>query len=128
MSITYRLDPHPADVQLRALWRSAWDAEPPPSFAPVLSRSLVHAAAYDDELLVGFVNVATDGGVHAFLLDTTVHPHWRRRGIATELVRRATEATRQHGVHWLHVDYEPHLAGFYASCGFRPTQAGLIAL
>ncbi len=30
---------------------------------------------------------------------------------------------------WLHVDFEDHLRPFYlGSCGFRPAQAGLIAL
>ena len=29
---------------------------------------------------------------------------------------------------WLHVDFEPHLEGFYRACGFRPTAAGLIDL
>jgi hypothetical protein len=28
----------------------------------------------------------------------------------------------------LHVDYEPHLDGFYRGCGFRPTAAGLLRL
>jgi hypothetical protein len=28
------------------------------------------------------------------------------------------------GCPWLHVDYEPHLDGFYRGCGFRPTAAG----
>jgi hypothetical protein len=36
----------------------------------------------------------------------------------------AREATRL-GAEWLHVDYEPELAPFYAECGFRPTAAGL---
>jgi GNAT superfamily N-acetyltransferase len=74
------------------------------------------------------VNVAWDGGVHAFLLDTVVHPDFRHRGIASDLVRRAAEIARDRGAHWLHVDYEPHLEGFYRTCGFRPTHAGLIAL
>jgi hypothetical protein len=29
---------------------------------------------------------------------------------------------------WLHVDFEPHLEGFYRGCGFTPTPAGLIRL
>jgi GNAT superfamily N-acetyltransferase len=74
------------------------------------------------------VNVAWDGGAHAFLLDTTVHPDHQRQGIATALVRRAVDLARERGAHWLHVDYEPHLDGFYRGCGFRPTAAGLIAL
>ena len=66
--------------------------------------------------------------IHAFLLDTTVHPAWQRRGIGRELVRQATQAARERGMEWLHVDYEPHLDAFYRGCGFTPTLAGLIRL
>ncbi|WP_372498322.1 GNAT family N-acetyltransferase [Streptomyces marispadix] len=75
--------------------------------------------------LVGFVNVLGDGGVHAFVLDTTVHPSARRRGLGVRLVRRAADEASRAGARWLHVDYEEHLSGFYARCGFRPTAAGL---
>nr|WP_281173670.1 GNAT family N-acetyltransferase [Deinococcus frigens] len=95
----------------------------------MLEHSLTWITAFDGTELVGFVNVAWDGGVHAFLLDTTVHPGWARRGIGTELVRRAAAAAREHGgLEWLHVDYEPHLSGFYELCGFTPTPAGLLRL
>ncbi|MFC9861249.1 MULTISPECIES: GNAT family N-acetyltransferase [unclassified Streptomyces] len=78
--------------------------------------------------LVGYVNVVGDGGVHAFVLDTTVHPDEQRRGLGRRLVTTAAEQARARGARWLHVDYEPALAGFYAGCGFRPTAAGLMAL
>lgn len=127
--IRIEADPFPTAEQLARLWRSAWGSEPHTGYAEiVLKRSLVHLGAYDGERLVGFVNVAWDGGVHAFLLDTTVHADFQRRGIATSLVRRAAELSRERGAQWLHVDFEPHLAEFYRGCGFRPTEAGLIAL
>jgi GNAT superfamily N-acetyltransferase len=114
---------------LAPLWLSAWGADLRPDYTTaVLKRSLVHLAAYDGDRLVGFVNLAWDGGVHAFLLDTTVHADFQRRGIATDLVRRAADIARERGAEWLHVDFEPHLEGFYRGCGFRPTGAGLIAL
>jgi len=79
--------------------------------------------------LVGFVNVAWDGCDHAFLIDTKVSSDHQRRGIATELVRHATEHARAAGCEWLHVDYRDELAAFYVdACGFRPTSAGLIHL
>ena len=79
--------------------------------------------------LVGFVNVAWDGGVHAFLLDTMVRPSLRRQGHATRLVQEAVRHAKASGCEWLHVDYEPHLATFYReACGFQPTEAGLIQL
>lgn len=77
---------------------------------------------------MGFVNVAWDGGQHAFILDTSVHRDWQRQGIATRLVAEAAAAARERGATWLHVDYEPHLEGFYRGCGFTPTPAGLIRL
>jgi len=78
--------------------------------------------------LVGFVNVAWDGGTHAFLLDTCVEPARQRAGVGVELVRRAADAAREAGCTWLHVDFEPQLAPFYARCGFSPTAAGLLRL
>lgn len=82
-----------------------------------------------DGRLAGFVNVAWDGGVHAFLLDTAVTPSLQRRGHATRLVREAVARARAAGCEWLHVDFDPELRGFYLdACGFRPTEAGLVQL
>lgn len=91
--------------------------------------SLGWVCARDGADLVGFVNVVWDGGVHAFILDTMVRLSHRNRGIGGALVARAAEGARAAGCEWLHVDFDPHLRGFYfEACGFRPTDAGLIAL
>ncbi|HZF67057.1 MAG TPA: GNAT family N-acetyltransferase [Gemmatirosa sp.] len=116
------------DAQLDALFAAAWPGHASRPFAPVLARSLAYCAAAHRGQLVGFVNVAGDGGAHAFLLDPTVHPAHRRRGLGLTLVRRATALARAAGAVWLHVDYEPPLAPFYAAAGFRPTAAGLLRL
>ncbi len=95
----------------------------------VLDHSLGWVCARDDGELVGFVNVAWDGGAHAFILDTMVTQKAGRRGIGTELVSLAAGQARAVGCDWLHVDFEDHLRAFYFSaCGFTPTNAGLIAL
>ena len=79
--------------------------------------------------LIGFVNVAWDGARHAFILDTLVTRRLRRQGVGACLVEAATRGAREAGCEWLHVDFEDHLRPFYLdSCGFRPTQAGLVAL
>lgn len=81
------------------------------------------------EKLVGFVNIAWDGGVHAFVLDTMVSPDLQRQGIAKALIGEAVKRAKDTGCEWLHVDFDPHLRRFYfEACGFRPTDAGLIAL
>jgi ribosomal protein S18 acetylase RimI-like enzyme len=99
-----------------------WDRVRPHSLGWVSARA-------SNGVLVGFVNTAWDGGDHAFLLDTKTRREWQRRGIATELVRRAVHQTRAAGCEWLHVDFQPELRPFYLdACGFRPTDAGLIHL
>jgi GNAT superfamily N-acetyltransferase len=86
-------------------------------------------ARNDAELLVGFVNVAWDGGDHAFLLDTKTHGEYQRRGIGMEIVKVAVRNARAAGCEWLHVDFEPCLGPFYFdACGFKRTEAGLIHL
>jgi len=96
----------------------------------IRGHSLGWVAARDtDGLLVGFVNVAWDGGDHAFLIDTKTRGTHQHRGVGGELVRQAVVHARAAGCEWLHVDFEPQLAPFYLdACGFRPTEAGLIHL
>ncbi|SHF23740.1 Acetyltransferase (GNAT) family protein [Kaistia soli DSM 19436] len=127
-AVDIRTDPPLANANLAALWSAAWGNTGPADFQPMLTHSLVYLGAYDGTRLVGFVHVAFDGGVHAFLLDPTVHPDCRRTGLGTRLVTEAARLSAERGAEWLHVDYEPHLAGFYAGCGFRATEAGLLRL
>ena len=126
--IAIHVDPFPSNEELNELWAEAWGSYDRRDFRKILARSLTHVGAYEDERLIGFVNVATDGGLHAFVLDTCVRPMWRRRGIATMLVKEATSAARVRGATWLHVDFEPHLTSFYRACGFKSTEAGLMRL
>jgi GNAT superfamily N-acetyltransferase len=129
--IEYQVHGLVSNEELNALFSSgwpAWQTAPDTSdWRLVLEHSLTFVTARDNSTLVGFVNVAWDGGVHAFLLDPRVHPDYRNHGIGRELVRIAAEAARVRGCHWLHVDYEPQLAPFYEPCGFRPTAAGLMS-
>jgi N-acetylglutamate synthase-like GNAT family acetyltransferase len=91
--------------------------------------SLGWVCAREDSRVVGFVNVAWDGGVHAFVLDTMVAQDMRKTGVGTELVATVARSARAANCEWLHVDFEEHLRPFYFdACGFRPTDAGLIAL
>jgi GNAT superfamily N-acetyltransferase len=123
--VRLELSPALGDAELNALFSASWPQHEHTDFRPRLLRSLLWVAAFRSDELVGFVNVVGDGGVHAFLLDTTVHPSVRRQGLGVRLVERAAKEARQAGATWLHVDYEQHLDGFYARCGFRPTAAGL---
>ena len=99
-----------------------WDRIRPHSLGWVTARE-------DRGALIGFVNVAWDGGDHAFLIDTKVRPEHQRRGVGTELVRVAAEHAKLAGCEWLEVDFDEDLRRFYlGACGFQSTPAGLLHL
>lgn len=120
------------DVVLSGLHARAFGGDPAevtPWARRLQRHALTWVGAFDAGRLVGFVQVCWDGGAHAFLLDTVVDPGWRRRGVGTALVRAASADAAAAGCDWLHVDFEPHLEGFYLQeCGFRSTSAGLLRL
>ena len=128
MSVVLTVNLPVSNEDLNGLRTAAWDAVGDQDWEPILQRSLGWVCATDGNRLVGFVNIAWDGGVHAFILDTTVHPDYQRRGIGTALVREAAALAQARGAEWLHVDYEEELDGFYRGCGFRPTPAGVLLL
>lgn len=114
--------------ELNTLFTAAWVIDAPEYSGLILNHSLAFVCAYHSARLIGFVNLAWDGGIHAFILDTTVHPEYQRRGIGQQLVKQATAVAKERGIEWLHVDFEPHIQAFYDECGFKPTKAGLINL
>jgi GNAT superfamily N-acetyltransferase len=127
-AVVYRTSPAVNNDTLNSLFSAAWPDHAETDFMPVLNRSLAYICAYQGERLIGFVNLAWDGGIHAFLLDTTVHPDLRRQGTGRKLVEHAIIAAKERGIEWISVDFEPHLRDFYYGCGFRPTDAGVINL
>jgi GNAT superfamily N-acetyltransferase len=128
--IEYRWRAEIGDAEVNGLTRSYGGQAEDGWWDRIRHHSLGWATAHlEDGTPVGFANVAWDGGDHAFLLDPKVRPDLQRRGIATELVRRAARHAAEAGCEWLHVDFRDELAPFYFdACGFRPTAAGVLRL
>jgi GNAT superfamily N-acetyltransferase len=122
--ISIEVDPRPSDAQLRELWLAVRGNAGWFDIGAVLSRSLWHLGAYDGRRLIGFVNVAWDGGAHASVFDTSVHPDSRPSGIGTGLVVRAVDLARQRGAHWLQVDFEPHPSSSTVAAVFARLRPG----
>jgi GNAT superfamily N-acetyltransferase len=131
MAITYEWRGEFENSAVNALHAEGFDHPPLQDdwHAQVHRHSLGWVCARQGADLVGFVNVAWDGGAHAFILDTVVAERARRLGIGKELIATAVASARAAGCEWLHVDFEDRLREFYFdACGFASTTAGLIAL
>ena len=131
MTITYHWKGDFDNRALEALHAEGFEHKPADYDwkAQLRNHSLGWVCARDGDELVGFVNVAWDGGAHAFILDTLVAKERRRQAIATRLVAIAMDETRTAGCEWLHADFDEHLKSFYfEACGFTPVDAGVIRL
>ena len=127
-NVVYRANPTVTNAELNQLFAASWPDHAWRDFTSELKHCPAIVCAYAGDRLVGFVKLAWDGGGHAFLLDTTVHPDMRRQGIGRHLVQHAIDVARDNGMRWVHVDFDEHLREFYRGCGFRHTEAGLIEL
>ncbi len=92
--VAYRVSPEIGNEALNALFDASWPEHTPSDFMALHRHSLAYVCAFAGDVLVGYVNIAWDGAVHAFLLDTTVAPAWRKRGIGRELVQCAVTTAR----------------------------------
>jgi GNAT superfamily N-acetyltransferase len=106
-----------------------WDRIRPYSLGWVTARVPSGEAA-------GFVNVAWDGGDHAFLIDTKVRADLSRRGIGTDLVRIATHFASSTSMPAVHEDKrgfdrpsdiaEASQEWFAASLGWHPALSSAV--
>ncbi|MDY6054960.1 GNAT family N-acetyltransferase [Micrococcus sp.] len=111
----------PAPGPLRDLYDSVgWSAYT--DAMPALEAGLVGSAhvvtAWEGDVLVGLARIVSDGHTIAYLQDVLVRPSHHRRGIASELLRRAFAPFAQVRQHVLLTDAEPGQRAFYESVGF----------
>ncbi|ALS28009.1 N-acetyltransferase GCN5 [Paenibacillus sp. 32O-W] len=65
------------------------------------------------------VQGADDDGIHFCVLTVAVEPSWRRRGIASKLVRRLIRQAETDGLASVMLMCEKHLVDFYRKQGFE---------
>ena len=129
MVIQYSRCPEISNEEMNGLFFAAWEDHQERDFESTLDRkSQFWVCGRDEGFLVGFVKVVWDMGMHAFVLDTTTHPSYQRRGIGGNLLREAIAMAKDRSIEWLHVDFEAKYKSFYSDVGFMPTDAGLINL
>lgn len=73
----------------------------------------------DSEHLVGLIRIVGDGKTIAYIQDILVDPSYQRRGIGTELMRRALEESEGIRQVVLMTDDTPKTRAFYYSHGFK---------
>lgn len=101
-------------------------SRPPEFYRAALNGSWATLAAYtDDEQLVGFARVISDGKLHAFITEMIIHPQYQRRGLGEQLLGKLVQHCRAEGVNDIQLFCAKGKAEFYVRNGFarRPDDA-----
>lgn len=102
-----------------------WDSSAG-TYDRILPKTYTHFSSHQNDHLVGFVNVISDGIADAFLVDLMIHPAYQDLGLGTALVQRAIHDLQQDGIRCVEVLFEPRLESFYRKFGFFMLKAGII--
>jgi ribosomal protein S18 acetylase RimI-like enzyme len=91
----------------------------------VVRNSCFVVAAYDEERLVGFGRIVTDGVLHAMVYDLITDPEYRERGVGSEVLARLVKKCKESGIRDIQLFCATGRRKFYEKRGFvvRPEQA-----
>ena len=79
-----------------------------------------------DDLLIAYMSVLSDGITDAFLLDLAVHPEYQKRGLGKRIVEKAIADIKAAGIRCIQVTFNENLQPFYKKCGFHIIKGGII--
>lgn len=102
-----------------------WDAREK-QLEKVIDKTYLTAACFDNDNLVGFVDVISDGVDDAFIRNLVVLPGYQRFGIALELLNIIIRRTKADRIKTVNVLFEPELIDLYRKAGFRIVNGGMI--
>ncbi len=126
MSLLYVENPEldPAVVaDLRT--KVGWDARKE-QLENILGSTYMTVACFDDNNLVGIIDVISDGIDDALIRNLVVHPEYQRRGIGHKLLIKVLDRLKRDQIKTINVLFEDELAEFYRKAGFRIVSGGII--
>ena len=97
----------------------------PDELIQALRSSWYVLGAYDNEQLVGFGRLVSDGIVHAMIYDLIVLPEYQGQGIGGKILERLIEKCRETGIRDIQLFCAKGKRSFYERRGFvaRPDHA-----
>ena len=119
MGISYKYIKDFAEEDLQSLFLSVeWSSgHYPDKLAVAMKKSGSVITAWDDDKLVGLINVLDDGIMTAYVHYLLIHPDYQGKGVGKELVVLVSEKYKDY-LRIVVIAYDKEV-GFYKNCGFE---------
>jgi len=89
-----------------------------------LPNSYFYICCYDNDNLVGYLDVVSNGITDSYIQDVIVNPAYQGKGIGTEMMNMAINKLKQDGVYAISVLFDKDLLSFYQKFGFHIMMSG----
>lgn len=125
-NIIINQDSELTDIEIENLRTSAgWDNNTG-SFSIIKKKLFTYFTARKNNKLIGFIDVLSDGIADAYLQNLVVHPDYQKKGIGSELVKKAINFLQEKNIKCIQVTFNSELETFYKKFGFYIFRAGII--
>jgi len=94
------------------------------SLKKALLNSYFYICCFEDDKLIGYLDVVSNGITDAYIQDVIVNPACQGKGIGTKMMNIAIDKLKQDGVYAISVLFDEKLLDFYKKFGFYVMMAG----
>lgn len=84
-----------------------------------ISNSWYLISVYNNEKLIGFGRIISDGVYQTFIGDMIVHPDYQKRGIGRNVLNLLLEKCKASGIKWVQLSCAKGKTDFYKKLGFQ---------
>jgi N-acetylglutamate synthase-like GNAT family acetyltransferase len=90
-----------------------------------IQNSWFSVSAYDENKLIGFGRIISDGNLHAFIVDLIIDPEYQKRSIGSKILNCLIIKAKQEGINDIQLFCAKGKKDFYLKNNFdeRPTDA-----
>jgi N-acetylglutamate synthase-like GNAT family acetyltransferase len=95
-------------------------------YQTALENSFAHYSILEQQELIAFARVISDGVIYALIVDVMVYPAFQTRGLGSKMLEFVIEDIKLAGIKGVNVIFDAKLEKFYESLGFEMLLAGTI--
>jgi aralkylamine N-acetyltransferase len=95
-------------------------------YQTALEKSFAHYSILEQQEMIAFARVISDGAIYALIVDVMVHPAFQARGLGGRMLEFVLEDLKLAEIKSVNVIFDARLEKFYESFGFEKLKAGTI--
>jgi spermidine synthase len=97
-------------------WKESCSSD---QISKLISGSFCFLTAWNEDKLVGFGRVISDGFNDGYIQDVYVSENFRKQGIAGNIISKLTEYCKEKNINWIALIAAPGSATLYEKLGFE---------